>query len=52
MDTPNVNGCFGAEPADDSNRPQAVTLELDMYGDKPDLALLINDIQGAVNSLH
>ncbi|QKY09146.1 hypothetical protein [Janthinobacterium lividum] len=28
------------------------TRELDMYGDKPDLALLINDIQDAVNSLH
>lgn len=28
------------------------TRELDMYGDKPALALLINDIQDAVNSLH
>ena len=28
------------------------TRELDMYGDKPDLALLINDIQDAVNSFH
>jgi len=28
------------------------TRELDMHGDKPDLALLINDIQDAVNSLH
>ncbi|OEZ48569.1 hypothetical protein JAB1_31790 [Janthinobacterium sp. MP5059B] len=28
------------------------TRELDMYGDNPDLALLINDIQDAVNSLH
>lgn len=43
---------YVADPANGGNRPQAVTLELDMYGDKPDLALLINDIQGAVNSLH
>jgi len=28
------------------------TRELDMYGDQSDLALLINDIQDAVNSLH
>jgi hypothetical protein len=27
------------------------TRELDMYGDQPDLALLINEIQGAVESL-
>lgn len=27
------------------------TRELDMYGDQPDLALLINDIQSAVDSL-
>lgn len=26
--------------------------ELDMYGDKPDLALLISYIQDAVNALH
>lgn len=28
------------------------TRELDMYGNKPDLALLINDKQDAGNSLH
>lgn len=47
-----VSGC----PSDTAPGPLSMGLiairELDMYGDKPDLALLISDIQDAVNALH
>ena len=47
-----VSGC-PSDPAPGSlSMGLIATRELDMYGDKPDLALLINDKQDAGNSLH